>query len=94
MRPATVLAPCCCCESVCHLATGSCMRAAPDPVLSLVFSLMIDWSPHARRSMRALWKRRRRGRARYNKEERKKRYLEAGQAEKRAKRVKASRSED
>ena len=33
-------------------------------------------------------------RARYNKEERKKRYLEAGQAEKRAKRAKASRSED
>ncbi|KAK9820869.1 hypothetical protein WJX81_007795 [Elliptochloris bilobata] len=33
-------------------------------------------------------------RARYNKEERKKRYLEAGQAEKRAKRAKASRSDD
>ena len=33
-------------------------------------------------------------RARYNKEERKKRYLEAGQAEKRAKRAKVSRSED
>ena len=32
-------------------------------------------------------------RARYNKEERKKRYLEAGQAEKRAKRLKASRAD-
>ena len=32
-------------------------------------------------------------RARYNKEERKKRYLQAGQAEKRAKRLKASRAD-
>jgi hypothetical protein len=32
-------------------------------------------------------------RARYNKEERKKRYLEAGQAEKRAKRLKAARAD-
>ena len=70
------------------------MRAAPDPVLSLVVSLRWDWEParaqkHAR-SVEAeeAW------RARYNKEERKKRYLEAGQAEKRAKRAKASRSED